>query len=46
MDRMKDWTTVYIYYHDGISENEYGKLKVGDIVIHFICKNYDMKNEE
>ncbi len=37
---MRDWTSKFAYaqYDDRLNDpNEYGKLKVGDIYIHFIA---------
>ena len=36
----KSWVSKYMYSIDGIyNPEEYGKLKVGDIVIHFISRD-------
>lgn len=36
------WSPRYQYYQDAdTSREEYGKLKCGDIYIHFIAKNKD-----
>lgn len=36
--RLIDWDDKFIYQHMGIHPNEYGRLKCGDIYIHFIWK--------
>jgi hypothetical protein len=35
---LKDWKPVYLYTNPDVSPQEYGKLKCGDIWIHFRIK--------
>jgi len=37
LTNLENWTPAYMYAHNP-SPNEYGKLKVGDIYIHFKAK--------
>lgn len=32
-----DWTTAYMYANKSTDPREYGTLKCGDIILHFIC---------
>jgi hypothetical protein len=36
LTQMENWTPKYMYQNPSDNPLEYGKLKVGDIVIHFI----------
>lgn len=51
MDKIKEltslvgWTPGYQYYDDAmVGAAEYGKLLCGDIYIHFIAKNVEVKH--
>lgn len=39
LQSLKDWTPAYMYIAN--DRNEIGKLKCGDIYIHFVCKAGD-----
>jgi len=37
LDCLKDWAPVYLYSNGEMNPSEIGKLKCGDIVLHFIA---------
>ncbi len=38
LQSLEKWTPVYMYTYKPTQPNEYGKLKCGDIYIHFISR--------
>lgn len=36
LSKLLNWTHKYMYCDDGTPREEYGKLKCGDIILHFI----------
>ena len=40
---LKDWVPAYLYRNKDGHHSEFGKLKCGDIWIHFLCKKVDFE---